>query len=425
MKIKVQKPRGMKDLYGEEADLYLKFRELATEISLLNNFKYIETPVVEDEKTFTLSLGTTSDVVEKEMFYLKGKEKGEKFVLKPEGTAAIVRAYFENGMMSLPQPVMLFYIDRMYRKERPQHGRLREHRQWGLEILNTDDSFADFFIINIYSKFLQKLKINDFVAKLNSLGCENCHQKFKNYLIKYYKNYRKKLCPDCQRRFTQNPLRLLDCKKETCQSYKENAPNILDYLCKACKIHFQKLLEQMDYFRINYELDKTLVRGFDYYQRTVFEIFVEGETFALCSGGRYDLGEIVAKSPLPSVGGALGFERLQIILDNLKVTSKLIDKRRDFKIFVAFAGEEARPKAVEIYEELQKSGFKPLANFFKLSLSQQLEYANKFGTKYSLILGFQELGKESIILKDMEYGTQETLKLKNLVKELKKIIRNE
>ncbi len=425
MKIKTQRPRGMKDLMGEEAEVYLKFRDLATEISLLNNFKYIETPLVENEKTFTLSLGTTSDVVEKEMFYLQRKESGEKFVLKPEGTAPVVRAYFENGFMSLPQPVMLFYLDRMYRRERPQHGRLREHRQWGLEILNTEDPFADFFIINIFTKFFKKIKINDFVFKINSLGCLQCRSKFRVQLIKYYKKQKKHLCLDCQRRLAQNPLRLLDCKNEICQPYKENAPNILDYLCKVCKIHFQKLLEFLDHDKITYELDKTLVRGFDYYEKTVFEIFVEGESFALGGGGRYDLGQSLSDLTLPSVGGALGFERLKIVLDNLKITPKLKEKSRELKIFVAFTSEEARLKAFEVYQELQNSGFQPLANFFKLSLSQQLEYAHKMGAKYSLILGFQELGKESIILKDMEYGTQETLKLKNLVQELKKIVKNE
>lgn len=419
MKLKVQRPKGMKDIVLDEAEFYLKIRNLITEFSILNNFKYIETPVIEDVKTFTLSLGTTSDVIEKEMFYLKGKERGEKYVLRPEGTASIVRAYLENGMISLPQPVSLFYLGKMYRKERPQHGRFREHTQWGLEILNTDDPFADFYIIYLFSKFLKKIKIENFVVKLNSLGCEKCRKKYKKHLVKYYQRHQKNLCSDCQRRLKVNPLRLLDCKNENDQKYKESAPSMLDFLCKFCKIHFQKVLELADYFKINYELDKTLVRGFDYYLKTVFEIFVEEENFALVSGGRYDLGEIISNFPLPSIGGALGIERLKIILDELKISFKYPQPQ----IFVAFAGEEARAKAFEIFEELQNNGLNPIANFFKLSLASQLEYANKLNLKYSLILGFQELSRESIILKDMEYGTQEILKLKNLIKDLKRIIK--
>jgi len=418
MKIKVQRPRGMKDIVYPESEFYLKIRNLIIDFSLLNNFKYIETPIVEDVKTFTLSLGQTSDVVEKEMFFLKGKEKGVHYVLRPEGTASIVRAYFENGMISWPQPVPLFYIGKMYRKERPQYGRLREHTQWGLEILNTEDAFADFFIIFSFYQFLTKLKIKDITFKLNSIGCQRCRERYKKYLIRYYRQLKSKLCPNCQRRFKLNPLRILDCKDPQDQEFKKNAPNILDYLCKFCEAHFQKVLDLLDYYKIPYELDKTLVRGFDYYYRTVFEIFVGDENIAIGGGGRYDLGKVLSDQELPSVGGGLGLERLKIILDELKFSFKLTQP----KIFVAFAGEEARTKAFDIYLELQANNFNPSANFFKTSLSSQLDYANKIGVKYSLILGFHELGKGEIILKDMEYGTQEILKIKDLMKELKKII---
>ncbi|BCX15348.1 MAG: histidine--tRNA ligase [Candidatus Parcubacteria bacterium] len=419
MKLKVQKPRGMKDIFGEEAKFYLFIRNLLADFSLLHNFNYIETPLVENVKTFTASLGTTSDVIEKEMFYLKNKDSGDYFVLRPENTASIVRAYFENGMNSLPQPVSLFYLGTMYRRERPQHGRLREHRQWGLEILNSEDPFADFYIIFTIMSFFKKVKINGIKIKLNSLGCAKCSKKFRKNLLSYYRPLKNKICSDCQRRFKLNPLRLLDCKNEKDLVYKQNAPNILDFLCKFCKLHFQKVLELFEYFHIDYELDKTLVRGFDYYSRTVFEIFVEQFDFAIASGGRYDLGPVIGNISLPSVGGAVGLERLKIVLDNIDFKYKFEKP----KIFVAFTGEEIRPKAFEIYLDLQAHGFNPLANFFKSSLASQLEFANKNGLKYSLILGFQELSRESIILKEMEHGTQEVLKLKNLPLELKKIIK--
>ena len=419
MKLKIQKPRGMKDIVYPESEFYLKIRNLITDFSLLNGFKYIETPLVEDVKTFTLSLGESSDVVMKEMFAIKGKEKGVYYVLRPEGTAGIVRAYFENGMSSLPQPVSLFYFGKMYRRERPQHGRFREHTQWGLEILNSEDSFADFFIIYSFYKFLTKLKLNNLVVKLNSLGCDRCRPRYKKHLIKYYKQLKNKLCSDCQRRLKLNPLRLLDCKKPEDQEYKINAPNILDHLCKFCEDHLQKIIELLDHFKINYDLDKSLVRGFDYYQRTVFEIFVDEEKISLAGGGRYDLGQVLSNQSLPSVGGALGIERLKIILDELNITFKYSQP----KIFIAFVGEEVKTKAFEIYLQLQDAGYNITGNFFKASLSTQLEIANKLGVKYSLILGLQELGKGEIILKDMEYGSQEILKIKNLAKELKKVLK--
>jgi len=419
MKLKVQRPRGMKDIVDFESDFYLKIKELITDFSLFNGFKYIETPIVEDIKTFTLSLGETSDAVSKEMFVIKGKEKGTVYVLRPEGTAGVSRAYFENGLSSLPQPVSLFYLGKMYRRERPQHGRLREHTQWGLEILNTEDAFADFFIIFSFVKFLSKFKIGNLTVKLNSIGCRRCRERYRKYLSRYYKKYKNKICVDCQRRLKLNPLRILDCKNSADQEYKKNAPNILDHLCRSCENHFQKVIELLDHAKISYELDKTLVRGFDYYQRTVFEIFANDQNISLAGGGRYDLGEILANQSLPSVGGSLGLERLKLVLDEINFSFKASRP----KIFIAFSSEEMKTKAFDIFLELQNAGFSPLANFFKLSLSSQLEYANKYGVKYSLILGFQELGKEEIILKDMEYGNQEILKVKDLVKELKKIIK--
>lgn len=419
MKIKVQKPRGMKDVIGEDADFYLKIRELATNFSTLNGFKYIETPIVENAKTFTLSLGDSSDVISKEMFVIKGKEKGDVFVLRPEGTASVVRAYFENGMQSLPQPVSLFYFGKMFRRERPQYGRLREHTQWGLEILNTEDPFADFFVIFNFYNFLNDLRVKGVKIKLNSIGCQRCRQKYKVQLTKFYRKYQRKICSDCQRRLKLNPLRLLDCKDPRDQEYKKMAPNILNYLCKFCEIHFQKIIEFMDYFKIPYELDNTLVRGFDYYSRTVFEIFGGEEDVALGGGGRYDLGETIGNISLPSVGGAIGIERLKLALEKIGFKTK----KHSPKIFVAFVGEETRAKAFEAFLELQKANLLPASNFFKVSLSQQLDYANKIGIKYSLILGFHELSQGTIILKDMEYGSQEILKLSSLINEIKKIIR--
>ncbi len=419
MKLKINRTRGMKDIFGENAEYFLKIRDMAVSFSLENGFQYIETPVVENESLYTLSLGMTSDVVSKEMFHIKGKEKKESFVLRPEGTSSVVRAYFENGMTNLSQPVSLFYFQKMYRKERPQYGRLREHTQWGLEILNSQEPFTDFLIIYLFNEFFKKLNV-EINFGINSLGCAKCRNKYRRALISYYNKNKKNLCLDCQRRLKENPLRLLDCKHVKDQEYKKNAPNILDFLCKGCEIHLQKVVEPLDYFKINYFLDKNIVRGFDYYEKTVFEGYVPGYNFAVVSGGRYDLGNVIANISLPSFGGSLGIERLKIIFDNKNISFKYYPQPQ---IFVAFAGEEIRNKALEIYDNLRKNKFRVTANFLKTSLSSQLDYANKIGVKYSLILGFQEIGKDLIIFKNMSYGNQEILKIKNLPEQLRALIK--
>jgi histidyl-tRNA synthetase len=419
MKLKVQKPKGTRDIFGEEGEFYLNLKQKIINFSLLNGFMYIETPIFEDIKTFTLSLGESSDVVSKEMFIIQRKTKEDLYVLRPEGTAAVVRAYFENGFNTLPQPVSLFYLGKMFRYENPQYGRLREHTQWGLEILNTDDYFADFFIIHNLYTFLNNLGLKKFFISLNSIGCQKCRLKYKKILVRYYNKIKNKICLDCQRRLNLNPLRVLDCKDPNDKEYKEKAPNILDYICTNCQNHFQKVLDLIEDFNIPFNIDKNLVRGFDYYERTVFEIFDEEENFAIGGGGRYNLGKIISNQDLPSVGAAIGLERLKIILDKEKITFKI----KKPNIFIAFIGEETRKKAFSIYLELQKNGFYPRSNFFKLSLASQLEYANKLNLKYSLILGLQELGKDEIIFKNMETGTQEIIKTKFLSQQLKKMLK--
>lgn len=418
MKLGFTKFKGMRDWYGDEANFLLKLYDKVFKFSVNYGFNYIETPLVENEKVFVTSLGQTTDVVEKEMFYLKSIGREEKFVLRPEGTAGALRLYIENGLYSLPQPIMVFYLGKMYRKENPQKGRLREFTHWGLEIINTENPFSDFYIIYTnYQFFKNELGLQNIIIKINSLGCEKCRPKYKNKLISYYRKYKNKVCYDCQRRLKTNPLRLLDCKNMICQPYKKNAPNILDSLCKACSLHFQSLLSYLDNTEINYELDKTLVRGFDYYYRTVWEYFLEGENIALGGGGRYDLGKIWLDNSIPSVGSALGLERIKLVLEERGIN--LFYKEKP-KVFVAYVGEEIKMRAFSIYESLIKENIPVAFNFFKNIFSQQLEYANKIGVKYVIIVALDELSKDSVILKDFEQGTQEIISLKKLSDEIKK-----
>ena len=418
MKLPFNKIKGTKDKYGNEADFFLKLYDLIFKFSVNHGFKYVETPLLENEKVFTTSLGQTSDVVEKEMFYLKGSEKKEKIVLRPENTASLIRLYFEEGLHAEPQPLLFFYLGKMYRKENPQRGRLREFTQWGVEIINTENSFADFYAIYVGHKFLKELlNFTNVKVKINSLGCDKCRPKYRKKLISYYSRYKNKVCYDCQRRLKTNPLRLLDCKNAICQPYKKNAPFILDSLCKFCNLHFQETLSYLENMNVFYELDKNLVRGFDYYEKTVFEYYLEDDNLALGGGGRYDLGKAWGQNPLPSVGFALGLERLKIILEEKGINLFYSEKP---EIFVAYVGEELKMKAFEILENLRKEGFNVSFNFFKQALSQQLEYANKIGVKYVIIVGFEEISKNAVILKDFEEGTQENIFLSKLSDELKK-----
>jgi len=417
-KIAIQTPKGMHDLIKENAENFLSLLEEINKHSFSFGFDYIRTPLVEYEEVFTSSLGTVSDVVMKEMFYIKRKGEKEDYVLKPEGTASIVRAYFQNGMHSWVQPVQLFYVSPVYRYEKPQAGRYREHYQWGLEILNSEDPVYDAKIIMVFDRFFKKFKLTDYVFRLNSLGCASDREKYKKALKKYYRKHLKNLCTDCQRRYKSNPLRLLDCKAEQDQKYKKEAPSILDFLCEDCEKHFNLVLEYLEALGVNYELDSSLVRGFDYYSKTVFEVYFSEFPIAVLGGGRYDnLGLALGGKKLPSVGGALGIERF---LEVLKIHSvKLKPIKPQFKLFIAYSTDKAKAYALTVYDMLIKNGFSVYENFGKPNLSSQLEIANKFGVKYCIIIGHQELGTRSVILKNMQDGSQETIPLDQLIEDLK------
>ncbi len=417
-KIVIQRPRGMNDFLFEEADFLISLKNEIIKHTQLYSFSYIQTPALEDEKVFTSSLGQSTDVIEKEMFYIKEKEGATKYVLKPEGTASVARAYLQNGMHSLPQPVKLFYIDRMYRREKPQANRFREHHQWGLEIIGAKDPIYDAQIIQVFDRFFRKFKLSDYVFKINSLGCKKDRKKYIKDLKNYYKKNLKNLCKDCQRRYHLNPLRLLDCKHPKDQEYKTNAPSIINYLCKDCEDHISKVLEYLDILEIKYEIDQLLVRGFDYYQQLVFEVFFTESNLAIGGGGRYDnLIQYLGGKPTPATGGALGLERL---IEVFKIHNIKLKTAKKADIFIAQTTEKTKEYAIKIYDELIRHNIKIAENFEKTSLSNQLELANKLGIKYCLIVGHQEIGNKTVILKDMEKRSQEVIFLSNLVEEIKK-----
>jgi len=418
-----QTPRGMKDILPQEQKYWQYVRGAAESLALAYGFERIDTPIVEATSLFVRSVGPQTDVVEKEMFSFADRG-GDNVSLRPEGTAPVARAYINHGMLNLPQPVKLYYVGPMFRYERPQQGRYRQHHQFGVEVFGDDNPVLDAEVALLAYLFYKEIGISA-VVHINSLGCVNCRPNYREELVDYYRPKRSHLCDDCKRRLSKNPLRLLDCKVEGCAALKEGAPQIVDCLDDSCKEHLMQVLEYLDDLLVPYVLDPHLVRGFDYYTRTVFEMMPEdGEgKNALGGGGRYDnLVEQLGGRETPACGFGLGLERaiLQMKTQEIEPPDETIPD-----VFVAQLGDNARRKAFILFEELRGAGMKIAGNFTKNSLKAQLEIANRLGAKYTVILGQQEVIDETILVRDMESGMQEIVDYKKAVSELtKKILKS-
>ena len=401
-KITFQSPRGMHDILPGDWQILAKFYNRATEILEFYGFSRIETPIAEERDLFVRTVGEHTDMVEKQMYPLKSKGR-EDLVLRPEITAPVVRSYLEHGMHRLPQPQKFYYFSQAFRYEKPQAGRFRQFWQIGAETLGGEsDPIHDAQIIIAFYKLIEDLKLGNVVVGINSIGGANDRQNYKKKLVDYYRKHSKEICKDCARRIKTNPLRVLDCKVKGCQVVKEDAPIILDNLSSISKAHFKQVLEFLDELSIPYILKPNLVRGLDYYNRTVFEIYVaeEGrEDLSLVGGGRYDyLAEQLGGRQ--TAGGGTSRSRKEV--------------------YLVHVGALAKKKSVSLLEELRKGGVNVVSNLGKSSLSAQLEGANKANAPMALILGQKEVFEESIIIRDMKAGTQETVPLDKIVGEIKK-----
>ncbi len=320
----IASPKGMRDIMDKEYYEYQGFFEKASEVAVYYGFRPIETPILERETVFTSSLGVGTDIRDKEMYVLKTKG-GDHLAMRPEGTASVMRAYIENGMQALPQPVMLYYYGPYFRHENPQRGRLRELRQFGLEIIGSTKSIMDALIIRSMTLILEEAGFKNLLVEINSIGDKECRGKYIRELISYYKKHIEELCANCKERVKTNPLRLLDCKDARCKEPKVNAPTPIDSLCNDCRHHFKEVIEYVEAMNIPFHINNNLVRGLDYYTRTVFEIIdgsvstEEGAPLAgqaapltLASGGRYDLlaHSLGSKKETPAVGGSIGVDRV-------------------------------------------------------------------------------------------------------------------
>lgn len=420
-KFNYQTPKGMHDILPEEWRARAKLYQKASDILEFYGFSRIETPIAEERELFVRTVGENTDIVEKEMYGLATRSK-TGLVLRPELTAPIVRSYLEHGMHKLPQPQRLYCISQAFRHESPQAGRYRQFWQVGAEVLGGEsDPIYDAQIITIFYRLLESLRLGQIIVGVNSIGSVADRQTYKKKLVDHYRKS-KDICKDCERRLKSNPLRVLDCKNKVCQETKEGAPIILDNLSNVSKTHFKQVLEYLDDIELPYTLKPHLVRGLDYYNRTVFEIYAEGagrEDLSLVAGGRYDqLAESLGGRPTPAVGAAMGVERvLELLMEKDPEFGSHSKKRTVYLIHV---GQLAKKKALTVLEDFRTGGVNVLSNLGKSSLSNQLETANKLGASLALILGQKEVFEESIIIRDMDTGAQETVPLSKVVDEVKK-----
>ena len=415
---KIQSLTGMHDILPEDFKYFNKIYKTGEKIADFYNYLRVEPPILEDTNLFLKGTGQNTEIVEKQMYTFDSKSN-KSITLRPEGTPGVVRAYIQNGMSSWPQPVKIYSYGPVFRYERPQSGRYRQFNQFNFDIFGDENYPTDVEIIQIAYNFLRDIGLKNIIIEINSLGSKKCRTKYNKDLKKYLK--KESLCSDCTNRLDKNPLRFLDCKEESCQRIKVGAPKIIDYLEEDTKKEFMSVLETLDFIGIPYSLNHSLVRGLDYYTKTVFEISLknkDGDSLSLGGGGRYDnMIKLFGGGQVPACGFGIGIERVASEMKNKK---EIADKKNIF--YLAQLGSSAKNNCFQILEEARKANLNNIySSLQKDSLKAQLNQANKLGVCYVLILGQKEFLEKKIIIRDMKTGEQETIKQDNLIKTLKKL----
>jgi len=423
-KPKFQSPTGMHDILADDQKYFQKIYDIVENIANFYRFEKIETPILEETELFSKGIGMATDIVGKEMYNLRTKG-GDYLTLRPEGTAPIVRAFIEKGMQNLPQPVKLWHFGPYFRHEKPQAGRYRQFWQFGFEVFGEKKSVIDVQVIQIFYSILKELKIKNLMVEINSIGDSQCRPYYKKLLVSYFRSRESALCSDCRQRLRENPLRILDCKEEKCQRIISQAPQMIDHLCDECKNHFKQVLEFLDEIELPYHLNPYLVRGLDYYTKTVFEIFEDTEEGraigTLAAGGRYDvLVKLLGGRDTPACGGAGGVDR---IINIIKTKAIRLPSATQPQIFLAQLGDLAKRKSLRLIEDFRKVKIPIAESFGRDSLKTQLARADKLGVKYTLILGQKEALDGTIIIRDMVSGRQQIVKFEKVVKEIEKKIK--
>jgi len=412
-----QAARGTIDILPEEQPYWRYVENAIAEVTALYGYKRIDTPVFEDTGLFRRA-GEFTDIVQKEMYTFEDRGSNS-LTLKPEGTPAVCRAYVQHGMQNLPQPVKLYYISPIFRYDRPQAGRYRQHYQFGCECIGEDDPAIDAEVIDMAWRFYKSMGLTNINLQLNSIGCKECRPAYLKNLKDYYKKYTGSLCADCKNRLEKNPLRLLDCKQPGCQHIAEKAPHNIGALCPACAAHFTQLQKYLGLLDIPFLINHRLVRGLDYYTRTVFEVQPEDEggQSTIGGGGRYDgLIEELGGKPTPALGFATGIER---IILNLKKQDAKIPAPPALQVFIAYMGDAARDTALKLAADLRQSGICAVTAAGSKSLKAQLRQANSLGAQWAVIIGEEEVKAGTLTLRNMAGAEQETIAQKDIIKRLK------
>ncbi|MFQ9287371.1 MAG: histidine--tRNA ligase [Intestinibacter bartlettii] len=413
-------PRGTKDITPKDVYKWHYVEKKFREICALYGYEEIRTPIFEHTEVFARSVGDTTDVVQKEMYSFT--DRGDRQLsLKPEGTAGVIRSFIENKMYADTQPTKLYYITPCFRYERPQAGRQRQFHQFGIEVLGSDGPSVDAEVISLAVQFFNEMGLKNLSVNINSVGCPTCREEYNRKLKEYLDKKVDVLCETCLERKDKNPMRVIDCKNPHCKENLQDIPFMIDHLCEDCKDHFDKLQTYLKEMDINYVVDKTIVRGLDYYKKTAFEIISNdiGSQSTVCGGGRYDgLVEMLGgPKGISGIGFALGAERLLLTLENNNIE---IENPKSTDIYIATIGDAAKTKSFKLIKDLRTNHISADNDNLDKSLKAQFKYSDKLNAKYTVVIGDDELANDTATLKNMKTSEQTTIKLSELVDELKK-----
>ena len=413
-------PRGTKDITPKDVYKWHYVEKKFREICALYGYEEIRTPIFEHTEVFARSVGDTTDVVQKEMYSFT--DRGDRQLsLKPEGTAGVIRSFIENKMYADTQPTKLYYITPCFRYERPQAGRQRQFHQFGIEVLGSDGPSVDAEVIRLAVQFFNEMGLKNLSVNINSVGCPTCREEYNRKLKEYLDKKVDVLCETCLERKDKNPMRVIDCKNPHCKENLQDIPFMIDHLCDDCKDHFEKLQTYLKEMDINYVVDKTIVRGLDYYKKTAFEIISNdiGSQSTVCGGGRYDgLVEMLGgPKGISGIGFGLGVERLLLTLENNNIE---IENPKSTDIYIATIGDAAKTKSFKLIKDLRSNHISADNDHLDKSLKAQFKYSDKLNAKYTVVIGDDELANDTATLKNMKTSEQTTIKLSELVDELKK-----
>lgn len=416
--------KGTKDVLPKDVHKNQYIEATALDIASKFGYKEIRTPVFEHTELFQRGVGDTTDVVQKEMYTFDDKG-GRSITLRPEGTAGAVRSYLENGLCNEALPQKVCYLISCYRYEKPQAGRLREFHQFGVECFGSASPLADAEIIALAKSLFDTLGVKDLSLEINSIGCPTCRAEYHKALKEYFSSRKDELCDTCKSRLDRNPMRILDCKSPICHEIAEGAPVVIDYLCDECKEHFENVQKYLKAQNIEYTINPQIVRGLDYYTKTVFEFVSNsiGAQGTVCGGGRYDgLVEELGGQHTPSLGFAMGIERLMLLMEAQGCEFPEAEKP---DLFIVALGEKATLKAVEIAKDMREEGFSALLDLNQRSVRAQMKYADKLGAKFNIVIGDNEVEAKTAKLKNMQTGEETEINLDTFVSGFYSISLNE